>query len=214
MQDLLSALGDLEGLVKAVGLLGVYAIIYAESGIMLGFFLPGDSLLFTAGFLASQDLISLPLLMVGCGIAAILGDSTGYWFGNRVGRRIFAREDSRFFKKKYVYQAQGLYDKHGGKIIVLARFMPIVRTFAPLVAGIGEMPYGRFLLFNVVGGLAWGAGVPLAGYLLGSVIPDVDKYLLPIVVVIVLVSIAPSLIHLWRERRKDSVAEETEVLAD
>ena len=205
---------DLTQLIITVGYIGVFGIIFAETGLLIGFFLPGDSLLFTAGFLASpasraivdHEVFSLPLLIIGCVIAAIAGDTVGYWFGHKVGRGLFQREDSRFFKKKYLLQAQGLYEKHGGKIIILARFMPFVRTFAPIVAGIGTMHYRRFLSFNAVGGSLWAIGVPLLGYFLGSLIPDVDKYLLPIVVVIVLISVAPPAIHVLRDQMAERAA--------
>lgn len=199
MQELLHSLGDLEGLIRSIGYIGVFAIIFAESGLLIGFFLPGDSLLFTAGFLASQGFFSLPVLAVGCFVCAVAGDSVGYWFGHRVGRRLFQREDSLLFKKKHLYSAQALYEKHGGKIIFLARFMPIVRTFAPIVAGIGVMDYRHFISYNIFGGLAWAVGVTVAGYFLGSVIPDVDRYLLPIVALIILISVAPPALHFLRD---------------
>jgi len=191
---------DLPELIKAIGYIGVFAIVFAESGLLIGFFLPGDSLLFTAGFLASQDILSLPVLAIGCGLFAILGDSVGYMFGRRVGRRLFEREDSTLFKKKHLQSAEDFYEKHGGKTIIIARFMPVVRTFAPIVAGIGTMEYRKFLTYNIIGGLLWGVGVTLAGYLLGSVIPDVDKYLLPIIILIVVVSVAPSVWHVLKDK--------------
>lgn len=199
---------DLAELIKGVGYVGLFLIVFAESGLLIGFFLPGDSLLFTAGFLASQGFFDLVVLSVICGVAAITGDSVGYAFGRRVGRRLFLREDSRFFKKKHLEAAEAFYEKHGAKTIVLARFMPIVRTFAPIVAGISEMNYRRFVTYNIVGGLLWGVGVTVAGYALGNVIPDVDQYLLPIIVVIVLVSVAPSAIHILKdeETRADLIA--------
>lgn len=192
----------MEEFIKTVGYAGIFAIIFAESGLLIGFFLPGDSLLFTAGFLASlpQPVFWLPALLVGFAVAAITGDSVGYAFGRRVGRKLFQREDSLLFHKKNLLRAEAFYEKYGGKAIVLARFMPIVRTFAPIVAGIGVMQYRRFLAFNVVGGLLWAVGVTLAGYFLGNMIPDVDKYLLPIVVVIILVSVAPPAYHMLKEQ--------------
>lgn len=215
---------DLIGLIEAVGMIGVFAIIFAETGLLIGFFLPGDSLLFTAGVLTTavgEELIgfsfSLPVLAIGCFIAAVAGDTVGYWFGHRVGRGLFKREDSRFFKRKYLYQAEGLYEQHGGKIIVIARFMPFVRTFAPIVAGIGAMHYTRFLSYNVIGGFLWAVGVPIAGALLGNVIPaeDVDKYLLPIVAVIIIISVLPPAYHWWKARRAEQVeAAQMEQLAD
>lgn len=197
---------DLSELIITAGYVGIFAVIFAESGLLIGFFLPGDSLLFTAGFLASQGYFSLPLLCVLCAVGAIAGDSVGYAFGRRVGRRLFMREDSRLFKKRHLERAEAFYEKHGAKTIVLARFMPVVRTFAPIVAGISLMNYRRFVTYNIVGGLLWGVGVTVAGYMLGSTIPDVDKYLLPIIVVIVVVSVLPSAIHLLRERNASTPA--------
>jgi membrane-associated protein len=189
----------MEELIKTVGYVGLFAIVFAESGLLIGFFLPGDSLLFTAGFLASQNVLSLPILLVLFAIAAVVGDSVGYTFGRRVGRRLFERGDSMFFKKKHLIKAEEFYEKHGSKTIIIARFMPIVRTFAPIVAGIALMNYRRFVTYNIVGGLLWACGVTLAGYFLGNLIPDVDKYLLPIIVLIVVVSVLPSAIHLLRD---------------
>jgi membrane-associated protein len=194
---------DLTHLLVTVGYVGLFAIIFAESGLFFGFFLPGDSLLFTAGFLASQpgSGFSLPILLVGCFIAAVLGDNVGYTFGRRVGRRLFQREDSVLFHKKHILRAQAFYDKHGAKTIVLARFMPVVRTFAPIVAGIGDMHYRTFITFNLIGGLLWAVGLTVAGYFLGNVIPkeDVDKYLLPIIILIVFLSVLPAVIHVLRD---------------
>src|SRR5919202_6502770 len=164
---------DLQQIIIAVGYLGVWAIVFAESGLFFGFFLPGDSLLFTAGFLASPaarrmwetvggtqaDGFNIIVLAVGCFVAAAAGDSVGYAFGHYVGPRIFHREDTVFFHRKNLLRAKQFYEKHGGKTIVLARFLPAVRTFAPIVAGVGEMPYGRFLFFNLMGGALWSVGL-------------------------------------------------------
>jgi len=190
---------DLPHFIETVGYIGIWAIVFAESGLLIGFFFPGDSLLFTAGFLASQNILSLPILLVTTFTAAVLGDSVGYTFGKRVGKRLFKREDSLFFHKKNVVKAQQFYEKHGPKTIVIARFLPIVRTFAPIVAGIGTMNYRKFVTYNIVGALFWAIGVTVAGYFLGSVIPDVDKYLLPILVVIIVLSLLPSVIHLLKD---------------
>ncbi len=195
---------DLEQMIATVGYIGIFAIIFAESGLFVGFFLPGDSLLFTAGAIAgNQELqeklnvhLSYPVLAIGCFVAAVLGDSVGYWFGHRVGRGLFKREDSLLFKKKYLYEAESLYDKHGGKIIVIARFMPIVRTFAPIVAGVGKMHYNTFLAYNVVGALLWAVGVTTAGYLLGEA---AEGYLMPLIVIIILVSVLPPGLHVLRD---------------
>jgi membrane-associated protein len=204
---------DLRALVEAGQLLAyvvVTVIIFAECGLLIGFFLPGDSLLFTAGFLASQHIpgtdtpfFNIWLLSALCGVAAAVGPAVGYWFGHAVGPRLFTREDSRFFKRRHLQTAHEFYERHGGKALLLARFMPVVRTFAPIVAGMAAMNYTRFLIYTIIGAVIWAVGVLWAGYFLGSTIPDVDKYLLPIVVFIVIASILPSVIHLWRERQKD-----------
>ena len=194
---------DLPQLIRTVGYVGLFLIVFAESGLLFGFFLPGDSLLFTAGFLAAQGYLDLWILMPLLAIAAISGDSVGYSFGARVGPRLFQREDSLFFHKKHLERAHQFYERHGGKTIVLARFMPIVRTFAPIVAGMGQMTYRKFVTFNVFGGLLWTIGMLNAGYLFGNLLPaeHVDRYLLPVIVVIVGVSVAPSAWHLYRENR-------------
>jgi membrane-associated protein len=192
-------------LIKTIGYIGLFAIVFAESGLLIGFFLPGDSLLFLAGFLASQGVFNIALLCVGFAIAAIVGDSVGYAFGHRYGRRLFERPDSRWFKRKHLIATEAFYEKHGAMTIVLARFLPIIRTFAPIVAGVAHMNYRRFLAYNVAGGLLWGVGVTLLGYWFGNLIPadQVDKYLIPIILLIIVVSALPTLIHVWREHRED-----------
>ncbi len=196
---------DPEELLKAFGTIGLFLIIFAESGLLVGFFLPGDSLLFTAGLLSSQEkLPPLPVLLLGCTIAAIAGDQVGYIFGRRVGPSLFRRPDSRFFHQRHVERAKLYFDEHGPKTIVLARFIPIVRTFAPILAGVGHMEYRTFVSFNVVGGLLWACGVTTLGYVLGETIPDIDKYLLPAIGVIVLLSVLPVLRELHRQRSRES----------
>ncbi len=190
---------DLKDLIETIGYIGIFAIIFAESGVFFGFFLPGDSLLFTAGFLASQGMLSLPILIVGCFIAAILGLQVGYLFGRKVGPKLFNKTDSIFFHKSHLLKAQAFYEKHGAKTIVLARFIPIVRTFAPIVAGVGSMHYPTFIRYNLIGAALWAIGVTLAGYSLGNLIPDVDKYLLPIILLIIVVSILPAVIHILKD---------------
>ncbi|MBI5022747.1 MAG: VTT domain-containing protein [Candidatus Magasanikbacteria bacterium] len=191
---------DLIAIIKTTGYIGIFSIIFAESGLLIGFFFPGDSLLFTAGFLASQGFLRISILMVGSFLAAVIGDSVGYSFGYRVGPKIFKKEDSLFFHKDHLTRAQKFYEKHGGKAIILARFMPIIRTFAPILAGVGKMRYGAFLSYNIVGGFLWSIGLSGLGYFLGSTIPNVDKYLLPIIVLIILLSIAPSVYHILKDR--------------
>ncbi len=194
---------DLAEILRTVGYIGVFAIIFAESGLLIGFFLPGDSLLFTAGFLASQGFFDIWVLVIGCFLAAVTGDSVGYAFGHRVGRRLFQREDSIVFHRKHLERAEAFYQQHGGKTIILARFIPVIRTFAPIVAGMGRMHYTRFLMYNLVGGFLWGVCVTVAGYFLGNMIPDVDRYLLPVIAVIIIVSTLPTVIHIWKDYRHD-----------
>ena len=194
---------DLLNLIKSLGYLGVWGIVFAESGLLIGFFLPGDSLLFSAGFLASQGILNIWVLIFGCFVCAVLGDNVGYATGHRFGRRLFQREDSWLFNKKHLVSTQEFYEKHGKKALVLARFMPVVRTFAPVVAGIGSMHYRTFMTYNLIGGALWAIGVTMLGYFLGQVIPpeQIDKYLLPIIAVIVVVSLLPSVLHLYKEYR-------------
>ena len=192
---------DLISIVQTAGYAGLFGIIFAESGLFIGFFLPGDSLLFTAGFLASQGFLNIYLLTPLLFIAAILGDSTGYAFGYKVGPKIFKKEDSLLFHKDNLIKAQEFFERHGGKTIILARFIPIIRTFAPILAGVGKMRYAVFLTYNIIGGFLWAAGVSFLGYYLGKTIPSVDKYLLPIVIIIVVVSVAPNIIHILKDKK-------------
>lgn len=191
---------DLVSLIKTVGYIGLFGIVFAESGLLVGFFLPGDSLLFTAGFLASQGFLNMWVLAPLLFAAAVTGDSVGYAFGKRVGPKIFVKEESLFFHKDHLAKAQEFFNKHGGKTIILARFIPLVRTFAPILAGVGKMQYRTFLLYNVVGGFLWSVGLTFLGYYLGSAIPHIDKYLLPIVALIILVSVAPTLLHIYKDK--------------
>jgi membrane-associated protein len=188
----------------AGGVVVIAVIIFAECGLLIGFFLPGDSLLFTAGFLASQQQVGVDIwvLSIVCGVSAALGPLVGYWYGKAWGRRLFNREDSLLFRKQHLVSAHEFYERHGGKALILARFMPIVRTFAPVVAGMAEMDYRRFLIYTVIGALVWAVGVLWLGYFLGSLIPDAGKYLEYIIILIVVVSVAPPVIHFVRERAK------------
>lgn len=195
---------DLTSFIQTAGYLGVFSIIFLESGMLIGFFFPGDSLLFTAGFLASQGFLDITTLTLGCFVAAVAGDSIGYYIGHKFGRRLFQKEDSLLFHKDHLLRAQKFYDKHGGKAIILARFMPIIRAFAPVVAGVGTMNYPKFLFFNIFGGFLWAIGVSSAGYFLGNMIPDVDKYLLPIIALIILASISPALYHALKDKNTRS----------
>jgi membrane-associated protein len=174
-------------------------IIFAETGLLIGFFLPGDSLLVTAGIMAGQGYLDLGWLFLLLSAAAIVGDSTGYAIGRRTGPLIFRRPKSLLFNPDHLLRAQRFYEKYGGKTIVLARFVPIIRTFAPVVAGVGRMNYRRFLFFNVFGGIGWIVGMSSAGYLLGR-IPGVDRYLHLIIIVVIVVSFIPGVVEVLRER--------------
>lgn len=197
---------DIIALIKTAGYLGLFLIVFAESGLFIGFFLPGDSLLFTAGFLASQGFLHILPLIIITFTAAILGDNVGYAFGRKVGVKIFTREDSIIFHKDHLVRAQHFYERYGGKTLVLARFMPIIRTFAPIVAGVGNMKYSDFVFYNLLGGAIWGLGLPLIGYFLGNTIPNIDKYLIPIVLFIVFSSVIPPTWHFLKEKHhRDSV---------
>jgi len=188
-------------IIKTLGLVGVVAIVFAESGLFFGFFLPGDSLLFTAGFLASQEYIPIFWLLILTFIAAVSGDSVGYYFGKKTGPKIFTKEDSFFFRKQHVEKAKIFYKKHGKKTIILARFIPIIRTFVPILAGVGEMEYRTFLKFNIIGGFVWTWGMIGLGYILGNTIPNAENYLTPIIILIIFVSFIPAIIEFFRQRK-------------
>jgi membrane-associated protein len=187
---------DLATLIQAVGYLGIFLIVFADSGLLLGLVLPGDSLLFTAGLLASQGHLDLWTLIIVASLGAILGDSVGYAFGKRVGPKLFTREDAWLFTTHQLEHARHFYERHGGKTIFLARFIHFVRTLAPMIAGAAGMPYGTFLFYNIFGGLFWVISVSTLGYWLGTTIPDIDQYLLPILGVIGILAFAPTLVHL------------------
>ena len=191
------------------GELAVMAIIFAETGLLIGFFLPGDSLLFTAGLLANDGKLNLAFLVIGVFFAAVLGDQVGYQFGKRVGPSIFSKPDAKLFRQEYVQHTKNFFDNHGPKTIVIARFVPVVRTFTPVLAGVGEMRWRTFAFFNVIGALIWAVGITLAGYALGSAIgaDSVDKYLYPIIGVIILLSFIPPFLE-WRKHRRARTAEE------
>lgn len=187
----------------ALGYFTMFSIVFAESGLFFGFFLPGDSLLFTAGLLASQGVFNIWILLPVLIIGAILGDNAGYWTGKKFGSWLMKQPDSFFFQKHHLIKAQRFYEKNGGKTLIIARFMPAIRTFAPIAAGIAKMEYNKFFFNNVVGGIFWATSMTIGGYFLGRIIPDVDKYLLPIVAVIVLVSVIPAVLHMRSDHTKD-----------
>ena len=187
-------------IVKAGGYLGIASVVFAESGILLGLFLPGDSLLFIAGLLSAGGVLSFGPLVLIVVASAILGDSVGYWFGVKMGNTFFQKKDSRFFKQEYVTRTQKFFEAYGGRAVVLARFVPIVRTIAPVLAGVGTMSYKKFLRYNILGGCLWGAGMVSLGYFLGSIIPDSEKYVLPLSLLIIVLSFLPILINHFRTK--------------
>ncbi|MFA6463495.1 MAG: VTT domain-containing protein [Candidatus Paceibacterota bacterium] len=189
-------------LIQTLGLVGVLSIIFAESGLFFGFFLPGDSLLFTAGLLASQNYLNIFYLLLFGSIAAILGDSVGYAFGKKIGPKLFTKEDSFLFNKKYIDKSKVFFEKYGKKAIILARFIPGVRTFTPIIAGVGTMPYRQFITYNIIGGAGWVIFMTCLGYFFGRLVPNPDKYIIPIVILIAFVSITPGLIEYIRGRKK------------
>ena len=187
------------------------AIVFAESGLLIGFFLPGDSILFTAGFLVHAGVLhfDIHLLVAIVFLAAVLGDGVGYLFGRRIGRRVFNRPNSLLFRQENIQKAEEFYEKHGSKTIIIARFIPVVRTFAPIVAGVGKMRYRNFASFNVIGALLWAAGITYAGFYVGTALESVgihvDTILLPIVAFIVLVSVLPPVIHIFNDKKRRDI---------
>ena len=206
--DLFHQLTNVRELVRVGGYVGLTAIIFAETGLLVGFFLPGDSLLVTAGLLSAQPQFGLNVYALGAllTVAAIVGNSVGYVIGRATGPRLFTRDDSLLFKKKHLYRAQEFYAKHGGKTLVIARFMPIVRTFVPVVAGLANKPYGVYTAYNVLGAVLWIWSMLLIGHFLGRVIPGIDKHIEPMILVIIALSLLPAVISWWRERSKAKAA--------
>jgi membrane-associated protein len=196
---------DLQTLIKTFGYPLVWSIVFAESGLLVGFLLPGDSLLFVAGFVCSlpNTPLNIRVMAFGCFVFAVLGDSVGYHTGKRFGRKLFHKEDSKFFKKKHLVAAEAFFDRQGKTAIILARFMPFIRTFAPIVAGVAAMRYQTFIVYNVVGGFVWAIGLTSLGYFLGkSIAPDrIDQFLIPITIGIMVISLAPSIFHILKARQ-------------
>lgn len=202
LQGILSGAYTLDQLIQWGGYLLLVGIVFTETGLLVGLFLPGDSLLITAGLLAGMGSLNIWWLNGLAIAAAILGDSTGYAIGMRLGPRIFTRPKSMLFNPKHVQRTQRFYEKYGAKTIVIARFVPIVRTFAPVLAGVGSMRYPRFLTYNVVGGIGWVVSMTLAGYLLGQTVPNISKHIHELVIVIIVLSVIPIAVEVYRERRK------------
>lgn len=205
--ELYHLLSDLPSLIKWGGYVGLTAIVFTETGLLVGFFLPGDSLLVTAGLLASQGFLNVYVMGALLTVAAIAGDSVGYSIGRAAGPRLFKREDSFFFNKKHLYRAHDFYLRHGGKTIVIARFVPILRTFAPVVAGAADMPYSRFILFNVLGGIGWIWSMLMVGYVLGRYIPGIEHNIDLVIIAVIALSLVPILIEYLKSRSRAKQAE-------
>ncbi len=202
---------SLDDLIRWGGYFILVAIVFTETGLLIGFFLPGDSLLITAGLVAAAGGLDIWLLNALLIVAAITGDSVGYAIGYRTGPRIFRKEESRWFARKHLLRTREFYERHGGKTIVLARFIPIIRTFAPVVAGVGQMEYRNFLFYNVFGGIGWVMSLTWAGYLLGQTIPNIDRHIHIVVAVVIVLSVVPIGVEWWRARsraRQDSALSE------
>ncbi len=204
LHGILSGAYTLDQLILWGGYLLLVGIVFTETGLLVGFFLPGDSLLITAGLLAGMGSLNIWWLNGVVIAAAILGDSTGYAIGRRLGPRIFTRPRSMLFNPKHVQRTQRFYEKYGAKTIVIARFVPIIRTFAPVLAGVGSMRYRRFLTYNVVGGIGWVVSMTLAGYLLGQTVPNISKHMHELVIIIIVLSVIPIAVEVYRERRKSA----------
>lgn len=200
--DWFNQLRDVQSLVQTAGYVGLTALIFAETGLFIGFFLPGDSVMVSAGLFAQRGYLSIGLLGSLLTAASIIGDSTGYWIGRAAGPRMFRREDSLLFKRRHLLAAHAFYERHGGKAVIIARFMPVIRAFAPVVAGIGEMPYSRYVMYSIAGSVLWVWSMLLLGYSLGRYVPGVASHIDIVVVLIVLVSVAPALIARLNARRK------------
>ena len=206
--DFFHQLKDTRLLVQAGGYVGLTAIIFSETGLLVGFFLPGDSLLVTAGLLATQSQFGLNMWVLGVllTVAAIAGNSLGYAIGRYTGPRLFTRDDSLLFKKKHLYHAQALYEKHGGKTLVIARFMPIVRTFVPVVAGLAAMKFRLYTAYNVLGAVLWIWSMLFIGYFLGSYIPGIENHITKVIVAVIFLSLLPAIISWQRERARASAS--------
>jgi len=201
---LLSGRYALDDLVRWGGYVVLVAIVFVETGLLIGFFLPGDSLLITAGLVAATGTLNIWWLNLLLAVAAVAGDSVGYAIGRRAGPRLFTRPKSLLFNPRHIERTRAFYARHGAKTIVIARFVPIVRTFAPVVAGVGEMEYRRFLFYNVAGGVGWVTSMTWAGYLLGQTVPNISEHIHIVVGVVILLSLIPIVVELVRERRRRS----------
>ncbi len=202
LTSLLHQIYDVKAIIQWGGYTALTLIIFAETGLMVGFFLPGDSLLVTAGIFAAAGLLNFWTLLLLLIPAAIIGDAVNYYIGKRLGTALYQRKDSRFFKKDHLLKAKAFYDRHGGKTIILARFVPVVRTFAPTVAGISGMSYPAFAMYNILGGILWVASMTGIGYFLGNTVPDIEKNIILVIAIVILISFLPAIYEIWKHRRK------------
>jgi membrane-associated protein len=200
IQEFFRTVYNVPELIRLGGLIGLVLVVFAETGLMIGFFLPGDSLLVTAGLFAAKGDLDIVWLNLALIAAAIIGDATGYWIGYRTGKALYSRPNSFFFRREHLIKTHEFYERHGGKTIVIARFMPILRTFAPVVAGAAEMTYRRFAFYNVAGGIGWVTSMTLTGYFLGRAVPDLDKHLHLVVATVIFLSLLPAIVAWLRER--------------
>lgn len=206
IQEFFRTVYNVPELIRLGGLLGMVLIVFAETGLMVGFFLPGDSLLITAGLFAAKGDLDIVWLNLALIAAAIAGDATGYWIGRRAGQALYSRPNSLLFRRDHLVKTHEFYERHGGKTIVIARFMPIVRTFAPVVAGAAEMTYRRFAAYNVVGGIGWVTSMTLAGYYLGRLVPNIDEHIHIVVAVVIFLSLLPGIVAWLRSRLRRPAA--------
>jgi membrane-associated protein len=202
IQDFFRFVYNVPKLIEVGGLVGLVIVVFSETGLMFGFFLPGDSLLVTAGVVAAGGLLNIYTLIPSLIVAAIVGDATGYYIGKRAGQALYSRPDSFFFRREHLIKTHAFYERHGGKTIIIARFMPMARTFAPVVAGAADMTYARFASFNVIGAILWVTSMTLTGYVLGSLVPDIDKHIHIVVAIVIFVSLLPALYAWIRSRMK------------
>lgn len=197
-RDLFHQIYNVQNLIRWGGTLLVCGIVFVETGLFVGFFLPGDSLLVTAGIFAAAGQLRLAWLLLPATLCAIAGDQLGYWIGRHAGMSLFRRPDSRFFKRRYVERAHAFYELHGGKAIIIARFVPIVRTFCPPVAGAARMTYSRYLSYDIFGGIFWVWSMVLGGYTLGATVPHIEKQIHWVIAAVIFLSLLPAIIHAWR----------------
>jgi len=193
---------DITQWVSTIGYTGLLLIVLIETGFFFGFFLPGDSLVFAAGLLASKHIFNIWILVPALVFTAMLGYTIGYWFGDKLGHWLMRRKDTIWFKKRYIHQAHEFYERHGGKALVIGRLVPVVRTFVPIVAGMASMQYRSYFLYNVIGAVLWGGVITLMGYYIGALIPTAGEYILPVVLVIIFLSVLPGVFHYLKHRRK------------